>query len=282
MKKVFYLIVISLVAVACATNPLTGRKSFNFVSNDEIFASSFQQYNEVKSGSKIITGTADANRIKTVGERIKSAAEKYYASIGKSNVLSGYQWEFNLIQDDKTINAWCMPGGKVAFYTGIMPICKDDAGVAVVMGHEIAHALAGHGAEKISQTYASQMVGQVLSGAINNEALKSTVDKYYPVASNITLLKYGRNQESDADEMGLYIMAMAGYDPRQAPIFWQRMIAATGSNNTPEFLSTHPNPENRIADLNAKMAKALEYYNAAVKAPVSSATNNTKLKSTKK
>ncbi len=276
-NKILLLSVAALLAVACATNPLTGRKSLSLVSNAQILPSSFQQYQDVLSSNKIITGTTQAKQVSEVGNRIKTAAENYYKSIGKESALDGYEWQFVLIDDSKTVNAWCMPGGKVAVYTGIMPICKDDAGLAVVLGHEIAHALAGHGAEKISQSYVSEIGGQLLGGMTNNQALKSVINEYYPVASGITLLRYGRKQETDADTMGLYIMAMAGYDPRQAPIFWQRMIDATGGSSTPEFLSTHPDPQNRIADLNAKMSQALEYYNAykyGTTVPSSTGTSN--------
>lgn len=263
VKKILVSTWIALTLASCATNPLTGRKSLSFVSNSQILPSSFQQYSQVLTSSKIIKGTKDAKEVSEVGNRIKAAAEAYYASIGKSSALEGYEWQFVLIEDPKNINAWCMPGGKVAVYSGILPVCKDDTGLAVVLGHEIAHALAGHGAEKISQTYVSQLGGQLLGGVTNNQLLNGVIGELYPVASGVTLLKYGRKQESDADEMGLYIMAMAGYDPRQAPIFWERMVEATGGSSTPEFLSTHPDPKNRIEDLNRIMPKALEYYYAS-------------------
>ncbi len=262
-NKLLVFSVAALLTVACATNPLTGRKSLSLVSNAQIIPSSFQQYQDVLKSSKIITGTSQARQVSDVGNRIKTAAENYYRSIGQEAALDGYEWQFVLIDDPKTVNAWCMPGGKVAVYTGIMPICKDDTGLAVVLGHEIAHALAGHGAEKISQTYVSEIGGQLLGGVTNSQALKSVINEYYPVASGVTLLRYGRKQETDADTMGLYIMAMAGYDPRQAPVFWKRMIDATGPSSTPEFLSTHPDPQNRITDLNNHMTKAMEYYNAS-------------------
>lgn len=269
-KSIFFLGIILL--MGCATNPLTGRKSLSFVSNDQILPSSFQQYKEVLSSSKVITGTKQANEVSEVGNRIRIAAENYYNAIGKGAALDGYKWQFALIDDPKTVNAWCMPGGKVAVYSGILPVCKDETGLAVVLGHEIAHALAGHGAEKISQTYIAELGGQLLGGVTDNQALKSVINEYYPVASGITLLRYGRQQETDADTMGLYLMAMAGYDPREAPVFWQRMINSTGNSSTPEFLSTHPDPENRIAELNKIMPKALEYYNKAIKNGVN---NNT-------
>jgi predicted Zn-dependent protease len=263
MKKILLLSGLTALAVACATNPLTGRKSLQLVSNAEILPSSFQQYQEVLASSKIITGTEQAKEVQTVGQRIAAAADTYYQTIGKASVLNGYEWQFVLIDDSKTVNAWCMPGGKVAVYSGIMPVCKDANGLAVVLGHEISHALAGHGAEKISRTYAAEMGGQLLGGMINNAALQQTVQQYYPVASGITLLRYDRKQETDADITGLYLMAMAGYDPREAPKFWERMIESTEGSSTPEFLSTHPDPQNRIAALNAALPKALEYYNAS-------------------
>ncbi|MDR2121655.1 MAG: M48 family metallopeptidase [Flavobacteriaceae bacterium] len=279
-KKTLLLFVAVLLTVACATNPLTGRKSLSLVSNSQILPSSFQQYQEVLSSSKIITGTSQAKEVSEVGNRIKNAAEAYYKSIGKASELEGYEWQFALIDDPKTINAWCMPGGKVAVYTGILSVCKDDTGLAVVLGHEIAHALAGHGAEKISQAYVAGIGGQLLGGVTNNEAMQGIINQYYPVASGLTLLRYGRKQETDADTMGLYIMAMAGYDPRQAPIFWQRMVENTGSSSTPEFLSTHPDPQKRIIDLNKIMPQALEYYTASQRGNIYTPSANGKSNAT--
>lgn len=249
--------------VACTTNPITGRKSVQFGTlNSQIQSSAVEQYKQTLSSSKVITGTAQAQSVKNVGNRIKAAAEKYYKSIGRSGDISSYQWEFNLIQENQ-LNAWCMPGGKVAVYTGILPITKDDTGLAVVMGHEVSHALAGHGNERISQAMIAQYGGAILGGAISNAQLSAVFQEAYPIGAQVTLLKYGRTQESEADEMGLYLMSMAGYDPRQAIPFWQRMSAASSGNKTPEFLSTHPNPETRIADIQKNLSKALEYYKAA-------------------
>ena len=153
-----------------------------------------------------------------------------------------------------------MPGGKVAVYTGILPVTKNDTGLAVVMGHEISHALAGHGNERISQAMAAQYGGAILGGAISNGQMASIFQQVYPLGAQVALMKYGRSQELEADEMGLYLMAMAGYDPRQSTPFWERMEAASSGQRPPEFLSTHPNPENRRADLDKNMSKALEYY----------------------
>lgn len=247
---------------ACTTNPMTGRSSLQIANNSEILTMAATEYQTTLKGAKVITGTADANRVKNVGNRIKNAAEKYYASIGRSADLANYKWEFNLIQDNQ-MNAWCMPGGKVAVYTGILPITKDEAGLAVVLGHEISHALAGHGNERISQAMAAQYGGALLGGAISNTQWASIFQQVYPIGSQVALLKYGRTQESEADKMGLILMAMAGYNPQQAVPFWQRMQASSSGSGMPEFLSTHPNSATRIADLQANMPEAMKYYQAA-------------------
>lgn len=265
MKKINALVIAlsTLVVTSCTTNPMTGRKSIQLVNNSEINTMSLKEYNTTLSKSKLIKGTAAAKSVTNVGLRIKNAANNYYKSIGREADIAGYQWEFALI-DDKQLNAWCMPGGKVAVYTGILPITKDDTGLAVVMGHEVSHALAGHGNERISQAMIAQYGGSILGGAISNSQLNNIFQQAYPYTSQVALLAYGRKQETEADQMGLYLMAMAGYDPRQAIPFWNRMEAASkGTQRPPEFLSTHPGPENRIAALNANMEKALQYYKAA-------------------
>jgi len=253
---------IALTVSACTTNPITGRSSLQIANNSEILTMSAQEYKTTLSKSKIITGTADAKRVVNVGSRIKSAAEKYYQNIGRSADLANYNWEFNLIQSNE-LNAWCMPGGKVAVYTGILPVTKNDNGLAVVMGHEVSHALAGHGNERISQAMMAQYGGAILGSTISNAQWASIFEKAYPIGSQVALLKYGRSQESEADQMGLYLMSMAGYDPREAVPFWNRMEAASSGARQPEFLSTHPNPETRISDINKNLPKALEYYKAA-------------------
>lgn len=252
----------ALLVAACTTNPITGRSSLQLANNSEILTMSAQEYKTTLSKGKLITGTADAKRVVNVGNRIKSAAERYYQSIGRSADLANYSWEFALLQSNE-LNAWCMPGGKVAVYTGILPITKDDNGLAVVMGHEVSHALAGHGNERISQAMMAQYGGAILGGAISNAQWANVFQQVYPIGSQVALLKYGRGQESEADEMGLYLMSMAGYDPRAAIPFWNRMEAASSGARQPEFLSTHPSPETRISDINKDLPKALEYYKAA-------------------
>lgn len=266
MKKynVFILTVFGILLIAaCATNPLTGRQSLSFVSNNQLFPQSFAQYNQVLKDSKVDKNSADAKMINNVGQRIKYAAEKFYSEIGQGSKLQGYEWEFSLIQSDQ-LNAWCMPGGKVAFYTGILPVCKGESGVAVVMGHEVAHALAGHSAEQVSNGLLAQ--GIMLGGniAISSDQWRNVFNSLYPVGAQLTMLKYGRNMELDADKAGLYLMAMAGYNPQEAVSFWQRMEqASAGQQAPPEFLSTHPSSGNRIARIKENLPKAMEYYNAS-------------------
>ncbi len=262
IKKILGLGAMSLTLMACSTNPVTGRRSLQLVSNEQIDGMALQQYRQTLQQSKVVSGTSAANSVKNVGLRIKNAANNYYRSVGRQDVIANYQWEFNLI-DDKQMNAWCMPGGKVAVYTGILPITQNDKGLAVVMGHEVSHALAGHGNERISQAMMAQLGGQVLGSTISNGTWANVFSQVYPVGAQVALLKYGRSQELEADEMGLYLMAMAGYDPRESLPFWQRMEASSNGNRPPEFLSTHPNPNNRRADLQKHMAKALQYYQTA-------------------
>lgn len=260
MKKILVLSVLVCTIVACSTVAITGRKQFNIVSNSELIPMSFSQYDEVLKGSKLSTNTKQVNQIQRVGKRIQKAVEAYMAQNNLSDQLKGFEWEFKLIEDEN-INAWCMPGGKVAFYTGIMPICNDDAGVAVVMGHEIAHAIANHGAERMSQGMASQLGMSALSIAMQEkpEATQALLMQSIGMGTQLGMLKFSRLHESEADKMGLIFMAMAGYDPHEAPDFWTRMAAA-GGQAPPEFLSTHPHPKTRIKDLNAAIPEAMKYY----------------------
>lgn len=262
MKKILALPLIALLFWSCSTNPLTGRQSLALVSNAQLFPQAFAQYNQVLGESEVDKTSADAKMINNVGQRIKYAAEKFYSEIGQGSALQGYEWEFTLIKND-AVNAWCMPGGKVAFYSGILSVCKDETGVAVVMGHEVAHALAGHSAEQVSNAMVAQ--GVMLGGnvAISNDEWRNVFNQLYPVGAQLGMLSYGRNMELDADEAGLYLMAMAGYNPQEAIPFWQRMQQASGGQAPPEFLSTHPSPGNRIAQINSIMPKAMEYYNAS-------------------
>jgi predicted Zn-dependent protease len=200
--------------------------------------------------------------IKRVGAKIQRGVEQYMAKINATDQLDGFVWEFNLIQDDKTVNAWCMPGGKVAFYTAILPICKDEAGIAVVMGHEVAHAIANHGRERMSQGLLQQFGFSTLGSAMgaNPSATKQIFMEAIGVGANLGMLKFSRQHESEADHIGLIFMSMAGYDPQQAPLFWERMTAMSNSQKPPEFMSTHPSDETRITQLKGWMPEAMGYY----------------------
>lgn len=268
MKKLttIALIIVAIIGVQCSSVPVSGRSQLSLIGNDKIFPMSYQQYEQVKKEGKIVTGTDEARMVKRVGTRIQRAVEQYFVELGQPDYLNDYKWEFNLI-DDQIVNAWCMPGGKVAFYTGIMPICATEEGVAVVMGHEVAHAIANHGRERISQQYAAQaglgVVGAVLGAGGTTTIPADVIMQGAGAATSLGILAFSRKHESEADKLGLYFMAMANYDPRSAPKFWKRMAANSGGEQPPEFVSTHPSHDTRISDLNANMPKALEYYRKA-------------------
>ncbi|MBW8358580.1 MAG: M48 family metallopeptidase [Weeksellaceae bacterium] len=253
----------SFAMVACTTNPVTGRRSLQIANDAEIASMAAQEYQKAMTQAKVITGTTQAKSVTNVGTRIKNAAYNYYKNLGREADLTNYNWEFKLI-DNKQLNAWAMPGGKVAVYTGILPVTQNDTGLAVVLAHEISHALAGHGNERISQAMVAQLGGAVIGSTVSGGQYAGIFEQLYPIGAQVGLMAYGRKQELEADQMGLYLMGMAGYDPRQAIPFWNRMEAASsGASRPPEFLSTHPGPENRLAALNTYMDKALTYYRAA-------------------
>ena len=255
------LLLAAALLVACATVPITGRKQLSLISDGEMHTMSFQQYEQVIAESRLSSDAEATAMIKRVGGRIQAAVEKYFHEHGMSGELDGYAWEFNLIESDE-VNAWCMPGGKVAFYTGILPVCQDDVGVAVVMGHEIAHAIAEHGGERMSHQMAVQMGGIALSEAVKTkpEETQAIYMSAFAVGTHYgAMLPYSRKHESEADHIGLIFMAMAGFDPREAPKFWERMSAG-GGGKPPEFMSTHPADATRIRELNDHMAEALGYY----------------------
>jgi predicted Zn-dependent protease len=260
MRIIFSFVLILLVS-ACAKVPITGRSQLNLVSNDEIMALSSDEYIKVLNSSNVSSGEY-ATMVKSVGSKIQASVEKYMNDNGYGNQLDGFNWEFNLIENDTLVNAWCMPGGKVAFYTGIMPLCKDEEGVAVVMGHEVAHAIANHGAERMSQGLAVQFGVGTIQAAMGEDP--SVTEQIFlqsiGISSQLGVLSFSRKHESEADRIGLIFMAMAGYDPQVAPEFWERM-SANSSGQPPEWLSTHPSHETRIADLNRHMPEALGYYN---------------------
>lgn len=261
--KIIVYSLIGLFAVACAKVPITGRKQLKLLPESELVAMSLTSYNQFLNENDVIKNSADANRVKNAGERISKAVTKYLQDNDYADRVEGYNWEFNLV-NDKTMNAWCMPGGKVVFYSGILPVCQDETGIAVVMGHEIAHAIARHGNERMSQGLAQQLGGIALAVAVADKPQET--QQLFGIAYGLgsqfgVMLPFSRKHESEADEMGLYFMAMAGYDPKAAPAFWERMEKSNGTN-VPEFLSTHPNPETRAANLKKWMPKAETYYTA--------------------
>ena len=262
LKKVISLTLTISIFYGCATVAVTGRKQLSLVSSDEINAMSATQYKEVIAKGPLSSNVEQTEMIKRVGVRIQKAVEQYMSEKGASDQLTGFKWEFNLIQDDKTVNAWCMPGGKVAFYTAIIPICKDETGIAVVMGHEVAHAIANHGRERMSQGLLQEFGMSTIGAAMGqNPGVTSQIfQQAVGMGSQVGMLKFSRSHESEADHIGLIFMSMAGYDPQQAPIFWERMSSLSGGQKPPEFLSTHPADETRIKDLQGWMPEALGYY----------------------
>ena len=261
VKKLLIFPIITLLIYACSSVAVTGRKQLNLVPNSEIIPMANQQYQEVITKGPISSDREQTQMVKNVGTKIQKAVERYMTNKGATSDLAGFQWEFNLIDDPKTVNAWCMPGGKVAFYTGIMPICKDEAGVAVVMGHEVAHAIANHGRERISQQILAQY-GLSTLGAVmgqNPTAGQELLMQAVGAGTNLGMLKFSREHESEADRIGLIFMTMAGYDPNQAPAFWERMTEKSGGQEPPEFISTHPSHSTRISDLKGWIPEALSY-----------------------
>jgi len=248
--------------LACSTVPLTGRSQLNFIPDSTMLSMSFQQYDEFLKSNKLSKDEKKVQMVKRVGKRIQAAVEQYFAQQNMAQKLENYDWEFNLVESSE-VNAWCMPGGKVVVYTGILPIAGDDGGLAVVMGHEIAHALAEHGNERMSQALVAQMGGMALSTALKQEPEKTQqlwMTVFGVGAQYGVMLPYGRVQESEADRLGLIFMAMAGYDPNKAVDFWKKMSQQKGGQAPPEFLSTHPSDETRIKKIQEAMPEAMGYY----------------------
>lgn len=264
-KNAIAAVVLSLFLYACATVPLTGRKQFKLLPTSTMMEMSALSYQQVLDTANIVRTGEQAEMVKRVGNRIASATEKYMRENGFEDRLDEFAWEFNLIQDN-SVNAWCMSGGKVAFYTGILPVCESETGVAVVMGHEVAHAIARHGNERVSQSLALQGLATGLDLALlikqQPDAARQVANLAFGVGGQLGMLAYSRKHESEADEMGLTFMAMAGYNPSEAPDFWDRMNQlSNGQQRPPVMLSTHPHPDTRQSDLEKHLPKAMEIYN---------------------
>ena len=247
----------------CAEVPITHRKGLHLVPETELLSMSLQQYDEVLKKSKLSNDTQKVEMVRRVGNRIAKAAEAFLTENGQPDKVKNFKWEFNLIEDDKTVNAWVMPGGKAAVYSGILPYTQDETGLAVVLGHEVGHALADHGNERMSDALLAQMGGMALSVALSSrtQQTKELFMTVYGAGATVGfLLPYSRLHESEADRIGLTLMARAGYDPRQAIPFWERMSKQEGKASPPQFLSTHPAPETRIADIKKYIPEAMQYY----------------------
>ncbi|MCL1821971.1 MAG: M48 family metallopeptidase [Prolixibacteraceae bacterium] len=266
MKKVLGILLLTsiLFVSGCSTVPLTGRRQMALYPESSLVEMSLTNYGEFLGGNKLSTNAAQTQMVRTVGARIAKAVEKYLTDNGYTDMVSTFKWEFNLVEDN-TPNAWAMPGGKVVVYTGILPYTKDADGLAVVMGHEVAHAVARHGNERMSQGMLVELGGIALSEAIKQkpETTQSIFLTAYGVGSQVAVtLPYSRKHESEADDLGLIFMAMAGYNPSVAVDFWTRM-AQSGSGAPLEILSTHPSDAKRIENIKAQLPKAMQYYNAA-------------------
>jgi len=270
MKKIISITIVLLFLISCSKVPITGRKRVNFVSDAQILPTAFAQYSGFLAQNKLSTDVDKTTQLKNVGSRISKAVERFMRANGMEKEANSYRWEFNLIEDE-TINAWCMPGGKVVFYTGILPIAKNIDGIAAIMGHEVAHAFAKHGQERMSQGAIGQglSLGAMLaSGSVSKDPAKQQMFlQAFGIGTQLGMLKFSRTHETEADRLGLVFMLMAGYDGEEAAEVWVRMSQRAGAGAPPEFLSTHPSNQSRIADLKAYLPKAKVFakkFNAQV------------------
>ncbi len=263
--KIFIVILFSLFlfTVACSTVPITGRKQLNIIPSSSLLEMSFQEYEKFLNEHQLSNDQSANRMVKTVGTKISQAVEAYLRQNHMAEEIHNYKWEFNLIESEE-INAWAMPGGKVVVYSGILPIAKDETGLAVIMGHEIGHIVAGHGNERMSHGLAVQMGGIALSAALSSQpqATRELFMTAFGTGAQVGfMLPYSRLHEREADHLGLIFMAMAGYDPRDAVNFWERMTKEKeGSSSPPEFLSTHPSDQNRIQNIRELIPQVMPYY----------------------
>jgi predicted Zn-dependent protease len=256
------ILIILFLSLSCSTVPITGRKQFSILPSSAMLSMSLQQYDEFLKTNKISRNQEQTRMVKRVGKNIQWAVVKYFNEKNMSYELRDYDWEFNLVESQE-VNAWAMPGGKVVIYEGILPIAKDEAGLAVVMGHEIAHAIAKHGNERMSQGLVAQMGGMALSKALEEKPEKTR--QLWMTAFGIgaqygVILPFSRLQETEADHLGLIFMVMAGYDPNEAIGFWERMAQTKEGQAPPEFFSTHPSDETRIRKIKESIPEAKQYY----------------------
>ncbi|MCB0526323.1 MAG: M48 family metallopeptidase [Saprospiraceae bacterium] len=267
-KKSLLILALMPVVFACSKNVFTGRKGLNLIPVQTLNQMSFTEYRSFLQENKPVSNGKDVDLVRRVGNDIKAATQVYYKAKGKQSELKNFAWEFNVVDDPNTVNAFCMPGGKVVVYTGILKITQNEDALAVVMGHEIAHALAGHGNERMSQGLVAQLGLTSLDIALSQKpaATRNLLLSAAGAGAQLgVLLPFSRKHESEADEIGLYLMAMAGYNPAEAAPFWDRMNKSAGGSRPPEFLSTHPDPTKRSQNLRSLVNKARAY---AVRYPV--------------
>ena len=249
-KNLFIPLLTFILVLSCSTNPFTNKKTLALpgTENSALFPASFQQYNNFLSESKVIKGTKEAEMITRVGQRIAVAAERWLDANGYQGYLKDYKWEYNLVENKK-VNAWCMPGGKIVFYTGILPVAENEAAIAAIMGHEVAHALANHGQQRMSAGMLQQVGAVGLNVALQNNKNVQLYNQAYGLGSTVLgMLPFSRSHETEADKIGIVLMALAGYNPEEAAKLWERM-AKSGGQAPPEFLSTHPSTSSRIQEL---------------------------------
>lgn len=268
-RKILVSVFILSVFMACSRNALTGKKQFTLLPESELQVMGAQQYQQFLSSNKVVSASnnRDLEMVRRVGQRITKAVETYYREKGLSDKLAGFKWEYNLV-DDKAVNAWCMPGGKIVVYTGLLPISQNEAALAIVMGHEVSHALLQHGNQRMSQGIAQQLGGVALSVAVANKPAETQnmfLAAYGAGTALGVMLPFSRKHELEADRFGLIWAAMAGYNPQEAIPLWQRMEKAGEGQKPPEFLSTHPSEGRRIEELQKFMDEALKYYKPMAK-----------------
>lgn len=263
MKQYFSAFLFVVLILSCTRVPITGRRQVNLLSESELMKMSLTEYNKfIGTHPPLPDSDPNTQMVKNVGKNIQAAVERFMNGSKKyKKRIAGYKWQFNLVKEDKTVNAWCMPGGKVVVYTGLLPITMNETALAVVMGHEIAHAIARHGNERMSQGLAIQTGGAILSVAMSTQsgATQDLFNQSYGAVSGLGILAYSRKHELEADKLGLVFMAMAGYDPREAVAFWQRMSKVSKGDNI-AILSTHPSDDKRIEEIRKFLPKAMKYY----------------------
>lgn len=268
MKKVKFVLMalVAAIVVSCGTTrtvPITGRKQNFLVSDEQVLSLSNQEYSDYMKSAKLSTNAANTAMVKRVGQKLATAVEAYLNNHGLAAETKQYSWEFNLVQD-KSANAFCMPGGKIVVYEGLLPYTQNEASLAIVLGHEIAHAVAKHSAEQMSKQIKNQYGTQILGSVLNAAGVSSSTTQLAQIIAQKGLqfrsLKYSRDNETEADRMGLIFAAMAGYDPNVAVSFWQRMSQGNNSNQSDMF-SDHPSDAKRIAAIKQELPEALTYYN---------------------